>query len=144
VDRLPVLPGRAGPGNLRFLFPNVLYEPPTRIKLKPPSAYPVGSATLIPERRVYLFREPEGFRCLSAICTHLRCTIGPFGEADDEFPEPHSHCPCHGSVFAKKDGRVLRSPAPSPLAVYEVSLAPDGRLVVDPGKTVSPQTVFKV
>ncbi len=129
--------------NIRFLFPNVLYEPPTRIKLKPPSAYPVGSATFIPEQRAFLFREAGGFRCVSAICTHLRCTINPFGEADDEFPEPHAHCPCHGSVFAKKDGRVLRSPAPAPLAMYEVSLAPDGRLVVDTGKPVSPETVFK-
>lgn len=129
--------------NIRFLFPNVLYEPPTRIKLKPPAAYPVGSATFIPEQRAFLFREAEGFRCVSAICTHLRCTINPFEEADDEYPEPHAHCPCHGSVFAKKDGRVLRAPAPTPLAIYAVSLGPDGRLVVDTGQAVSPETIFR-
>ena len=129
--------------NIRFLFPNVLYEPPTRIKLKPPSAYPVGSATFIPEQRAFLFREAEGFRCISAVCTHLRCTVNAFEESDDEHPEPHAHCPCHGSVFAKKDGRVLRAPAPSPLPTYEVSLAPDGRLVVDTGRPVGPEAVFK-
>ncbi|MFQ6112327.1 MAG: ubiquinol-cytochrome c reductase iron-sulfur subunit [Nitrospinota bacterium] len=129
--------------NVRFLFPNVLYEPPSRVKLGRPEDYAIGSSAFVPEQRVYLLREREGFRCISAVCTHLRCTINNFDPPDAEFPEPHSHCPCHGSVFAKKDGRVLRPPAPRPLEMYHVALAPDGRLLVDTGRRVAAEFVLR-
>jgi cytochrome b6-f complex iron-sulfur subunit len=130
--------------NVRFLFPNVVYEPPARFKISRPEDYPVGSVTFIEKQRVFIFHEPEGFRVISAICTHLRCTVNSFEPPDDHYPVEHAHCPCHGSVFARKDGRVLQGPAPRPLEIYLIDRAPDGRLAVDTGKKVRPDYVFKV
>lgn len=130
--------------NVRFLFPNVVYEPPTRFKVGKADDHVPGSATFIPDQRVFLLREEKGFRCISAICTHLRCTIDPFGPEDVNYAEPHSHCPCHGSVFALKNGRVMRGPAPLPLEFYQVGRGPDGRLFVEMAQRVDPDTYFQV
>ena len=129
--------------NVRFLFPNVVYEGPSVFKLGKPEEYPVGSATFLEDQRFFILHDPGGFRALSAICTHLRCTVAPFVPPDAQWKETHSRCPCHGSVFAK-DGRVLQGPAPRPLDFYRVSLAPDGRLLVDTAATVSRGDIFKV
>jgi cytochrome b6-f complex iron-sulfur subunit len=129
--------------NIRFLFPNVVYEGPTLLKVGRPEDYAPGTIMFLEEQRLFILRDPEGFRALSAICTHLRCTTGPFVPPDAEWKAPHSRCPCHGSVFAK-DGRVLKGPAPQPLDFYRVSLAPDGRLVVDTAAVVSKGDVLKV
>ncbi len=129
--------------NVRYLFPNVVYEGPTSLKVGRPEEYPTGSATFLEEQRLFILHEPDGFRALSAICTHLRCTTGPFVPPDSLWKEAHSRCPCHGSVFAR-DGRVLQGPAPRPLDFYRVSLAPDGRLLVDTAAIVSRDDVFKV
>jgi cytochrome b6-f complex iron-sulfur subunit len=129
--------------NVRYLFPNVVYEGPTQFKVGRPEEYPVGSATFLEEQRLFILREPDGFRALSAICTHLRCTVGPFVPPDAQWKETHSRCPCHGSIFAK-DGRVLQGPAPRPLDFYRVSLAPDGRLLVETVAMVGRDYVLKV
>jgi cytochrome b6-f complex iron-sulfur subunit len=129
--------------NVRFLFPNVVYEPPTRVKLGRPEDYVPGSVTFVEGPRVYLFREPDGFRTVSAICTHLRCTIGPFQGPSHEWSFPHSICPCHGSVFGT-DGKVWRGPAPRDLDRHPVELSPDGRLIVDTGDTVGKDYRLKV
>ncbi len=128
---------------IRSLMPNVLYEPPTKVKLGRPEEYAPGTATFVPEQRFFLFREKDGFTCVSAICSHLGCTINPFDPPDAEFSEPHSHCPCHGSVFAKKDGRVLRSPAPQSLGFYHISLTLTGRIVVDTNRKIGPDFILK-
>ncbi len=129
--------------NIRFLFPNVVYEGPSQLKVGRPEEYAPGSVTFLEEQRIFILREPDGFRALSAICTHLRCTTGPFVPPEAKWKVPHSRCPCHGSVFAK-DGRVLQGPAPRPLDFYRVSLAPDGRLVVDTAVVVGKADVLKV
>ncbi len=127
--------------NIRFLFPNVVYEGPTLIKVGRPEDYPPGSVTFLEGPRLFLLREAAGFRALSAVCTHLRCTVGGFVPPDAQWKETHARCPCHGSVFAK-DGRVLQGPAPRPLDFYRVSLAPDGRLLVDTAAVVGKDDLF--
>lgn len=129
--------------NIRFLFPNVVYEGPTLLKVGRPEDYASGTITFLDGQRLFILRDPEGLRALSAICTHLRCTTGPFVPSTAEWKEAHSRCPCHGSVFAK-DGRVLQGPAPRPLDFYRVSLASDGRLVVDTAAVVDKGDVLKV
>ncbi len=129
--------------NVRYLFPNVVYEGPTQFKVGRPEEYPSGSITFLEDQRLFILHEPDGFRALSAICTHLRCSTGPFVPPGGQWKEAHSRCPCHGSVFAK-DGRVLQGPAPRPLDFYRVSLAPDGRLLVDTAAIVAKGDVFKV
>jgi cytochrome b6-f complex iron-sulfur subunit len=128
--------------NIRFLFPNVVYEEPTVFKIGTPEDFPVGTTTFLEDRRVFIFHEPQGFRAVSATCTHLRCTTGPFVPADGHARIEHSHCPCHGSIFDKA-GNVLQGPAPRSLEVYQISLAGDGRLVVNTNEVVPPDRYFK-
>ena len=52
--------------------------------------------------------------CFSAICTHQGCTVRPQGAK--------AFCPCHGSVFDALTGKVLQTPAPSPLHAIAVAV----------------------
>ena len=64
---------------------------------------------------------------LSAVCTHLGCTVNLAGDG--------FHCPCHGSVF-DKSGAVVSGPAPTGLAWFELTLSRDGRVVIDTAQRV--------
>ncbi len=110
----------------RFLVPNVLYEPNRRFKALKPEDYPEGP-TFLPNLRVFLFREGKRFRVVSAVCTHLGCTVNLVGQG--------FHCPCHGSVF-NQSGAVVSGPAPAPLAWFELTLSRDGHLVIDTSQAV--------
>jgi cytochrome b6-f complex iron-sulfur subunit len=114
-------------GAVRFLVPNVLYEPSLIFRVGKPDDYPDGSVIFLEDERVFLIRKGNTFRCLSAICTHLGCTVN---RADHGF-----HCPCHGSVFDDQ-GAVKSGPAPRPLEWFLVSMSKDNRLVVDKGQRV--------
>lgn len=119
----------------RFLVPNVLYEPSRRFKALKPADYPEGP-TFFPEQRLFLFRKGNSFRAISAICTHLGCTVNHL--TGDGF-----HCPCHGSVF-NKSGVVVSGPAPSPLPWFLVTLSRDGHLVIDASVRVQPDKYLVV
>ncbi len=97
--------------------------------------FPVGSFTLLPERKVFIIRDHEGVRAVSALCTHLGCVLK---RTESEF-----QCPCHGSRF-DDTGRVLSGPAPSPLPWFKVDLAPDGQLRVDMTRRTSSSDAFKL
>ena len=112
----------------RAFYPNILYEPPTRFKLKRPEEYPPGF-TFDSEHRLFVVREQDNFHVISAICTHLGCTVQWRGTEFD--------CPCHGSRF-KPDGQVISGPAPRPLAWFDTELSPDGFLEVDSAVDVKP------
>jgi cytochrome b6-f complex iron-sulfur subunit len=111
----------------RFLVPNVLYEPSRRFKALKPEDYPEGP-TFLPNLRVFLFRKGNSFRAVSAVCTHLGCTVNLAGNG--------FHCPCHGSVF-DQSGTVLGGPAPAPLAWFELTLSRDGHLVIDTSQPIA-------
>lgn len=111
---------------LRFMMPNVLFEPPQEFKAGFPSEFAVGQ---VDERfkaayGVWIVREPTGFYALSTVCTHLGCTPNwlPSSEV--------FKCPCHGSGF-KMTGMNFEGPAPRPLERYKIVLAPDGQILVD-------------
>ena len=114
----------------RFLVPTVLYEPSRRFGIGPPSAFPSGSVTFLPDRRLYIFNGSDGFYAISSVCTHLGCNVkrGASGFA----------CPCHGSEF-DEDGQVAHGPAPKPLPWFALSLSPRSELVVDLDHPVSPE-----
>lgn len=120
----------------RFLFPNVLYEPPSRFPVGLPQDFPPGSVTFLPERRLFVFNTPQGFFTVSSVCTHLGCNVRH--EQGGGFT-----CPCHGSVFDRL-GRVVSGPAPRRLAWFGLSLSPRGELVVDEQRIVDPEYRFKV
>ena len=117
---------------LRGLVPNVLFEPNLRFRAGRPDDYADGSVSFLEEIRVFLLRKGNAYRAVSAVCTHLGCTVNPMPGAKAGY-----HCPCHGSVFAQ-DGRVTSGPAPRGLPCFEVAQARDGRLVIDCGTTVPP------
>ena len=107
---------------LKFLTPNVLYEPSLRFKAGRPEDYADGSVAFLEEERVFIVRQGKTFRCLSAVCTHLGCTVNRTSQG--------YHCPCHGSVF-NQQGQVLGGPAPRELEWFLVTLSKDNRLLVD-------------
>ena len=123
-----------GLGLARYMFPNILIEPPTRFKVGPPSNFGPGQVEtkFIPEFGVWIVRyEYEGWPmvyALKSVCTHLGCTPN-WLEAEQKFK-----CPCHGSGFYK-DGINFEGPAPRPLERYAISLADDGQLEVDKSRT---------
>lgn len=121
-------------GLARFMFPNILIEPPTRFKVGFPSNFGPGQVEtkFIPQFGVWIVRyEFEGqpmLYALKAVCTHLGCTPN-WLEGEQKFK-----CPCHGSGFYK-DGVNFEGPAPRPLERYAISLADDGQLEVDKSRT---------
>ncbi len=66
---------------------------------------------------VFIDREGNGYRALSAICSHLGCRVN-WNAADKQFK-----CPCHGGVY-DRDGNVVSGPPPAPLARYAVRVNP--------------------
>lgn len=116
----------------RSLVPNVLYEPPTRRRLGPPDRFPDGK-TYLPDEKIFVVRGEGRIRALSAICTHLGCTVGSTKEG--------YHCPCHGSTFSA-DGGTIGGPAPRALPWHPVEIGGGGMLIVDLGKEVDAEVAL--
>jgi menaquinol-cytochrome c reductase iron-sulfur subunit len=129
---------------LRSLVPNVLYEQPQRFKVGTADQFGEG-AKFLEDKKVFIFREGNTFYAISAICTHLGCTVsmqrlnqpkkvqirGREVEETAEF-----HCPCHGSKY-HGDGTNFAGPAPRPLAYHRIEVSPDdGQLIVDMSEDV--------
>ncbi|MCH2104076.1 MAG: ubiquinol-cytochrome c reductase iron-sulfur subunit [Planctomycetes bacterium] len=110
----------------RFLFPNVLYEPPQQFKIGFPDEFAIGDVDLRFKATygVWVVREPEGFYALSTVCTHLGCTPNWLSS------EGKFKCPCHGSGFVIT-GINVEGPAPRPLERYKIGLSPDGQIEID-------------
>jgi cytochrome b6-f complex iron-sulfur subunit len=117
-------------GFIRAAFPRVHFQPPSTFKAGLLSDYAIGevSEKYKQEYRVWIVREDEGIYAIFAKCTHLGCTPRWLA-TENKFK-----CPCHGSGFYK-DGLNFEGPAPRPLDRFKISLAEDGRLVVDKSHT---------
>jgi cytochrome b6-f complex iron-sulfur subunit len=124
---------------VRSFVPNVTYDPPSTFKAGRPESFADGF-TFLPDRRVFIARDGKAFRAVSAVCTHLGCTVR--AEAVEQ-PDPTDadgrrqiqvyqfSCPCHGSRY-RADGSNLSGPAPGPLPAFRLTVAPDdGQLVVN-------------
>ena len=128
-----------GAASLRSLVPNVSYDAPTTVKLGAPNDFPEGMRFL-PDERLFVFREGAVFHAVSAVCTHLGCTVraealpAPEMKVVEGNPLRLTHqflCACHGSRYSGDGGNVA-GPAPKPLAWYHLTISPDdGQLVVD-------------
>jgi len=116
----------------RFMFPNVLNEPPQQFKAGFPNEYGMGVDERWKEKfGVWIVRTPDdlvqrasGFYALLVTCTHLGCTPN-YLSAEGKFK-----CPCHGSGF-RTTGINFEGPAPRPLERARVVLAEDGQLLID-------------
>lgn len=122
---------------VKYLSPNVLFEPPTSFRIGSPDDYPVNSVTFLANQEIYVVRTPQGIFAQSSICTHLGCITQWKPELDQ------IACPCHGSEF-KKDGSVVHGPAPRPLQHFAMRLMPDGELLVDKLDVVTASQILKV
>jgi cytochrome b6-f complex iron-sulfur subunit len=119
----------------RFMFPNVLNEPPQQFKVGFPSEYGMGVDERFKDKYgIWIVRTPDdleqhasGFYVLISVCTHLGCTPN-YLSAESKFK-----CPCHGSGF-RLTGVNFEGPAPRPLERARVVLADDGQILVDKGK----------
>ena len=115
-------------GTLRFLFPNVLVEPPSRVKVGLPDQYEEGKVVeRYKDQNIWVVRHNGLIYALSTTCTHLGCTPN-WLEREEKFK-----CPCHGSGF-KITGINFEGPAPRPLERWAVSVGEDGQIVVDKSK----------
>jgi cytochrome b6-f complex iron-sulfur subunit len=116
----------------RFMFPNVLNEPPQQFKVGFPSEYGMGVDERYKDKfGIWIVRTPDdivahasGFYVLVSTCTHLGCTPN-YLSAENKFK-----CPCHGSGF-RLTGINFEGPAPRPLERARVVLADDGQILVD-------------
>lgn len=120
-------------GTARFMFPNVLTEPPSKFKVGFPSDFAPGQVEnkFKAQYGVWVVNyeyngKPEIF-ALRTVCTHLGCTPN-WLEGEQKFK-----CPCHGSGFYK-DGINFEGPAPRPLERYAIRIADDGQLEIDKSK----------
>jgi len=122
-------------GCVRFLFPNVLFEPPSSFKAGYPRDIALGVDETYKETNgawlVHVLSDPasdrtgvDGIYALSTTCTHLGC-IPNWLAADNKFK-----CPCHGSGF-RMSGINFEGPAPRPLERFRIVLADDGQVLVD-------------
>ncbi len=99
-------------GSVRFMFPNILREPPNRFSVGTSDKFPPGQ---VEERfkaqfGVWIvnaeYNGQQQIFALKSVCTHLGCTPN-WLEAEQKFK-----CPCHGSGFYK-DGINFEGPAPA-------------------------------
>ena len=121
-------------GIMRAIVPKLTRDKSV-YKIGAPADYPINSFTFSPQAECFVFRDHQGVRAVSAICTHLGCTL--------EKNDSGFHCPCHGSFF-EKTGKVRSGPAPRSLAWFRVGLAADGQLVVDKKQRVAVDDKFLI
>ena len=121
-------------GAARFMFPNILTEPPSSFTVGFPGDFAAGMVET-KFKAIYgiwvVNTEYDGqpqLVALKSVCTHLGCTPN-WLETEQKFK-----CPCHGSGFYK-DGVNFEGPAPRPLERYAIHLAEDGQLEIDKSRT---------
>lgn len=123
-------------GALRLPMPSVFPESNSRAKIGPLATFLSAAMTPLPEQRLWVYRDDTGLYAISSVCTHLGCIVQL--DAAGGF-----HCPCHGSRFDEQ-GRVLAGPAPGPLKYRELTVSPDGQLVVDHQREVGSEVRLSV
>ncbi len=118
--------GEAILAGVRFMFPNVLQEPPTLFKIGGSDKFEDGNVyeQWKNEFGVWIVKNNGQLFAIRTVCTHLGCTPN-WLEAEQKFK-----CPCHGSGF-RKTGINFEGPAPRPLERHVISIADDGQVQID-------------
>jgi cytochrome b6-f complex iron-sulfur subunit len=114
----------AAASTLRFAKAPVSYGPSQRRMLGDLARFPPGAPVYVEDAGVFILRDANGMRALSATCTHLGCTVRSDRETGGFI------CPCHGSRY-DSEGHVIAGPAPASLPFVRVDQDRRGRLVVD-------------
>ena len=109
-------------GAVRFLVPNVLFEPSEVFKAGKPGITPTGPS---PSWRM------SGYSLFAReIPTAVSQPFALISDARLIIPVPDTIAPATGSVFDEQ-GKVKGGPAPRALDWFQVTLSKDNRLLVD-------------
>ena len=114
---------------LRQFVPR-LTEHQRRFKIGKGDQYPVNTFTYVEDRQLFVYRDHQGIRAVSAVCTHLGCIIE---KSDEGF-----QCPCHGSCY-NESGEVLSGAASKDLPWFTLQKDVDGRILVDQSRLAKPE-----
>lgn len=98
-----------------------------RVAVADEADLPVGKGQVfsVANKPVIVIHTPEGFKALSAVCTHLGCIVY-WDEGRGVIA-----CPCHAAFF-NANGAVISGPPPAPLPALRVEVK-DGRIYVEGG-----------
>jgi cytochrome b6-f complex iron-sulfur subunit len=119
---------------VRFFFPRVLRQPPSKFKVGFPDAFAAEQVQtkFKAQHGIWIththYHGQQQLVALKAVCTHLGC-IPSWLETEQKFK-----CSCHGSGFYQ-DGINFEGPAPRPLERYAIRVADDGQVEIDKSQT---------
>lgn len=100
-----------------------------KINVGSPSSFPPGTATYVPEGRLFIANTGTTLLAISQRCPHLGCRV-PFCDSSGRF-----ECACHGSIF-DIGGEWIEGPSPIGMSQFPISQEGNA-LVVDTGTTVA-------
>jgi len=95
----------------------------TEVTLKDAHKLPAGSVLMFKfgTRPAMLIHHEDGrWISMTAVCTHLGCTVQYESQAD------RIHCACHGGVYNAYTGANVSGPPPKPLTLYKVAVNDTG------------------
>ncbi|MGA3032976.1 MAG: Rieske (2Fe-2S) protein [Terracidiphilus sp.] len=95
----------------------------TEVTLKDAQKLPAGSVLMFrfgPSPAMLIHHQDGRWIALSAVCTHLGCTVKYEPEMD------RIHCACHGGVYNAYTGANVSGPPPKPLKTFKVAVSDTG------------------
>jgi cytochrome b6-f complex iron-sulfur subunit len=111
---------------VRFMFPNVLYEPPQEFKAASPRSSRSTRSTSATKPRA-----ASGSSARRAVSTSSRPPARTSVARRTGCKRTRSSSvPCHGAASSRR-GSTSKGPAPRPLERFKVTLAEDGQLLID-------------
>jgi cytochrome b6-f complex iron-sulfur subunit len=91
----------------------------TEVTLKDAQKLPLGSVLMFKfgaAPAMLIHHEDGRWIALTAVCTHLGCTVQYEPQAD------RIHCACHGGVYNAYTGANVSGPPPKPLKLFKVAV----------------------
>jgi len=91
----------------------------TEVTLKDAQKLPLGSVLMYKFGRspaLLIHHEDGRWISMTAVCTHLGCTVQYEPQAD------RIHCACHGGVYNPYTGANVSGPPPKPLKLFKVAV----------------------
>jgi len=98
----------------------------TEVTLKDAQKLPAGSVLMYkfgPSPAMLIHHHDGRWISMTAVCTHLGCTVQYEPEAD------RIHCACHGGVYNAYTGANVSGPPPRPLKLFKVAVNETGVFV---------------
>lgn len=132
---------------VRYLMSATSREARRQWKIGTPDQFDTG-ITSVEKAKIFLFRDGNRFKALSAVCTHLGCTLKRIQEthetASGAISVTEFHCPCHGSKF-NASGEKIAGPARKPLQYVQITYSRDDKqLLIDNSVSVEPDFFLEI